>query len=1146
MSAVREGPLLIQGRLLTASQRPCESKELCSNYMCKLVAISLILAIIGLHSGTSASQEDSLAESIDSLRCEAQFEQALELARRRHETISANHEARVFETGDAERLVRTLERICEMDKHAQRDLSEAYSLTPQIELAKSKDNSTEAIALLERQLAFRKRHLGPYDPEVADCLGELAQIYRANGNFSAGETACKEALQILEAHLEPNHPNIATILDNLAQIYAIQGRYVLAEGLFLRSLDIYEHAFGPRHEYLAIALSNVGMFYSMQARYSEAEPLYQRSLSMFREVLPVDDPELAGILNNVGLFYSEQRRYTDVEPYYLEALRIVKQAFGEDNARYAQMLNNVATLRSRQGRFSAAEPLYVSALEIRQRVLKPNNPAIATSLANLAEHYRDQRRYSEAEPLLISALAIGEKSWGKESRNQASFTRALASLYEAQGRLLAADSLYGDVLAIRKSTLRPNHPDVASSYSDMGLVAIRAGNYTAADTLLDRATAIYEQNFGPDHELVAPVLSNKAWLSTLEGRYSYADSLSSKALEIRISTLGREHPSTGRSYANLSRVRRLEGRDDALLAAFDAHDIYRRDFQRNGRFMSEPDALRYAKTLRQTTDLYLSTWLDYAKTSASKTDSAADVIVATKGLVGDGLQEIRNLLAAEEGDSVAAKLNQQIRDISFQQARIFTQRPNSDVAPYRARADSLDRKRKRLELELTQRSANYELYAKTNNATAAAVAAHIPRRAAVLEFFRFNYIPPKGDAKASPHYLVLVLDSSGRVDLVDLGNAEPIDQGIKSYRTHLAEFELEKVSEPHRNERELYHRISSFLHERLWKPIEPHLHDVDFVMVSPDGAINVVSFAGLWVAERNEYLVERYAIHYLSAARDLIRYPSSDRAGIGLLAMGAPAFGATVQARLGTSDAEKIAFRGQDRAACELLSELEWAPISGTSDEIKKIARSWSTKTNEPITEYLGVLASEERFKAEAHGSRVIHLATHGYYLQGSCSPGDDIRGGFEEVERVADNPLLMSGLALAGANLHGTGADLEGAEDGILTAYEVSAMNLRGVEMVVLSACETALGTVEEGEGVYGLRRAFLTAGARTVVSALWSVPDKVTAEMMGELYEQSDKPAYERVRQLQLRRIHLLREKHKEHPLSWGAFIVVGDPGI
>ena len=201
-------------------------------------------------------------------------------------------------------------------------------------------------------------------------------------------------------------------------------------------------------------------------------------------------------------------------------------------------------------------------------------------------------------------------------------------------------------------------------------------------------------------------------------------------------------------------------------------------------------------------------------------------------------------------------------------------------------------------------------------------------------------------------------------------------------------------------------------------------------------------------------------------------------------------------------------------------------------------------KRKEPENIYLGAQASEETFKAEAPGSRVIHLATHGYFI--SCNHSKNATGrGIDLSEAfVGENPLLVSGLFLAGANLHGQGADSLGYEDGILTAEEVAGMNLEGTELVVLSACETGLGEVKTGEGVYGLRRAFQMAGARTVISALWPVSDQATAELMGKLYGAKRESIPQLMQRMALDRIRKLRKKKQpDIPLSWGAFIALGD---
>jgi CHAT domain-containing protein len=232
------------------------------------------------------------------------------------------------------------------------------------------------------------------------------------------------------------------------------------------------------------------------------------------------------------------------------------------------------------------------------------------------------------------------------------------------------------------------------------------------------------------------------------------------------------------------------------------------------------------------------------------------------------------------------------------------------------------------------------------------------------------------------------------------------------------------------------------------------------------------------------------------------------------------------------------------RSSCGGLEEIAVSPLPGTKSEVEEIVLRWEESTGEASVACFGGEASEDRFKAEAPNNRVIHLATHGYYLEGACRPDRRERVPGSDMGFVEENPLLLSGLFFAGANLHGEGADSFGAEDGILTAYEVSAMDLKGTELVVLSACETGLGRVEEGEGVYGLRRAFQMAGARTVISALWPVSDEATADMMSRLYERKGESIPETMRRIQLSRINELRQAGRpDHPFTWGGFIALGD---
>jgi CHAT domain-containing protein len=211
---------------------------------------------------------------------------------------------------------------------------------------------------------------------------------------------------------------------------------------------------------------------------------------------------------------------------------------------------------------------------------------------------------------------------------------------------------------------------------------------------------------------------------------------------------------------------------------------------------------------------------------------------------------------------------------------------------------------------------------------------------------------------------------------------------------------------------------------------------------------------------------------------------------------------------------------------------------------VEASADKWKQETDEEATVRLGPQASEESFKSEAAGHRVIHLATHGYFMEGIDRRRQTPSGSRLALDVALENPLLQSGLFFAGANLRGEQADSAGVEDGILTAYEVSALDLTGTVLVVLSACETGLGEVKAGEGVYGLRRAFQVAGARTVVSTLWPVPDRVTAEIISDLYGEHDAPLPATLRNAQLERLRDIRANGRvDHPVTWGAFIAIGD---
>jgi CHAT domain-containing protein len=323
------------------------------------------------------------------------------------------------------------------------------------------------------------------------------------------------------------------------------------------------------------------------------------------------------------------------------------------------------------------------------------------------------------------------------------------------------------------------------------------------------------------------------------------------------------------------------------------------------------------------------------------------------------------------------------------------------------------------------------------------------------------------------------------------------------------------------------------------------LDGAERIFIVPDGLLNIVNIAAL--PERNgRYLVEgESVIHYLSTERDIV--PSADpTVGRGLLAVGGPAFSKRPQPMA----ANTVALR----SGCDGFGAISFSDLPGSRREVIEIAKFWPTQGADDAQVLTSAAATETSVKQGLGGRRIVHLATHGFFLGADCSfgvAGTRSVGGLtknvsvKRTSAVAENPLSLSGLAFAGANQRRRAkAD---QDDGILTAEEIAGLNLQGTEWAVLSACDTGLGEIKAGEGVFGLRRAFQVAGARTVIMSLWSVEDRSAMQWMRALYEgrlRRGLDTAEAVREASLTVIAARRARGQStHPFYWAGFVAAGD---
>jgi CHAT domain-containing protein len=508
---------------------------------------------------------------------------------------------------------------------------------------------------------------------------------------------------------------------------------------------------------------------------------------------------------------------------------------------------------------------------------------------------------------------------------------------------------------------------------------------------------------------------------------------------------------------------------------------------------------------------------------------------------------------------------------------------------YRRLVEEASQEKEAAERALAARSSPFRREQARAKIGFAEVASALPKGSALVGYFSYTQFPlPTGSVSPAgadntadrtvlrqaptPSYLAFVLRFGERgPEVVPLGGAASIDSLVLRWRDGVLPWGAWRPlhgtpraigglsSDGESTKEEAFRRVGTDLRKRVWDPIAAHLRGVNRVFVVPDGALNLLSFAALPAGDAG-YLIERgLLIHYLSAERDIAAGGVPSRQGEGLMVLGganfehiprSPSPAATRGKRSRAPAAETLptaTFRGP-RSDCEAFATMMFASLPGTNVEAERVADVWKRRSGSlDVLKLRGEGAGEAAFKHLVPGRRVLHLATHGFFLDERCVEGlPRARSSLGEAAPVAvENPLLRAGLVLAGANRRHLAKP--GEEDGILTAEEVASLDLTASEWVVLSACDTGLGRVAMGEGVLGLRRAFQIAGARTVIMSLWKVDDQATMQWMQRLYQARWGRGMETAEAVRAASLQMLEQYRKRgqstHPSKWAGFIAAGD---
>lgn len=960
-------------------------------------------------------------------------------------------------------------------------------------------------------------------------------------------------LAIRERHLGPSDPLVAESLATLARIMGSLGDIAGSVPLYRRALDIRLGAFGPDHRLVAQSLNSLGVVSSQLGDYAAGGDYFRRALDVRIRLL------------------------------------------GPDHREVGDSWNNLAFVLGQSGDFLGALTARERTLAIYEKIFGPDHPRLAPVLVSLGDVYRLLGDYDRAIAIEGRGVAIGEKSYDPGSTDLASFYGNFASLLSLSGQYERSRGYFEKALAIRERATGPDSRDVAATLVNMSEMLRLSGNPAEAAKLAERAVAALARDGGPDAPDAITAELSLANDRRALGDHAAARASYRRAIAARTACFGPHNPGVGDAWRDMAIALAAAGLpDSAVLAALRAEAIGREHFRLLARSLPERQALEFAGSRSWGLDVALTT--EAARRKPAHMAALWDAVIRSRGLVLDEMATRQHSAWRVETRDVAAK-RQALLESDRELARLLVQSASGpEGEALRNRRDAARASREVAERALAEASVDYRSERSRGDIDLAAVRAALPPGSALVAYVQHRETDAR-DRGANSRYVAFVLADAGATPkLVPIGGGGAIDALIGAWRDEVSQGTLRRDRTPAAADA-AYRSAGTALRRAVWDPVAPAVAGAARVFIVPDGALHLVNLAALPApgAALDRFLVDQEPLlHVITAERDLVPLEDAPPLGSGLLALGGAAFdmdaaaaesagasggaAATPAGLAGTAPNPASgpggAFRGT-LSPCLLFKDIRFSPLPASGEEAGRVAELWSQAggVGKDVFVLTGAAANEAEVKRLAPGRRLLHLATHGFFIDGSCAGGGptDSRGiggivaaqppvgappGSKQVEhpsraaaplpsRGAINPLRLSGLALAGAN-HRDSAP-PGVEDGVLTAEEIATLDLGATEWAVLSACDTGLGDISSGEGLFGLRRALQVAGARTVILSLWSVRDQDALRWMQSLYRARLVRHADTATAVRAASRELLAERRaahdSTHPFYWAGFLATGE---
>ena len=964
----------------------------------------------------------------------------------------------------------------------------------------------------------------PIEAAKAQSQFNQAMVNANAGNFGQAQQHFKQAVALLERSVGPEHPQIPPMLKLTAQMHNRLGEFKQAETCLTKALGLSRKYAGAGHATTLKYLGEFAQCYEIQMRFDKACEMRQQAVDASTKSVGRKHPQTASMLVQLANTQFDDAQYVGAKKTSLEAWEIRKQVLGVEHDSTQSIAGGLGRAYYALGQPAKA----VETLEQCCAILRKKHGRVPASqsfiLTYLGFAYQSLDEYERAEQCLLSLYKIDCETHGVESKEALNSLHNLATLAHANADDESSEELFLQCLQGRVNVLGEDHHHTMATLWSLGNLYLENGNYEKAETYLVRVLRLAEKNGDTIHD--SPYHLGKLYSDT--GRHEFGEALIRNAIKQQAE---RKQNPDGHMLSALAEVQVRMGAIDKAIATQDRARRSATDNLKNV-LVGMPKAKRELFLANGfASDLHTAFSLTLKRANDPKVAASSAEWLLNGKVVGQEVIAEASLLSTPE----AAPFVTALRKVRDQLAAIVIQADAQDARTKQRFAKLLETQ-KVLELKVAEFGTGR--FADQGWQTLEQLRSQLTDESRFVSIAKVkirDFAKSQESTKwKETKYIAWIVPPAGGGDikLVDLGPAKTIDADVVKLRKELTGDFFARNGERGDVENEKqYRQVAQSLSEKVLRPLEEFVGDAKEIIISPDSELWRVPWEAL-ILSNEDYLVQSYRLRYVLSGRDLLPKAKSAATKNKDVTANAPVIFASPNYDF-TSPGKASKNPGAKRRS----GSMHFQPLPGTAVEAANIKPSIEKFAKQPSQVLLEDEATESTFK-KLQRPRVLVLSTHGYFL-----PDRPVSAG--KSRKPSISPMLRCGLALAGSN-HPF-ADDQSTDDGVLTGLEIVGSDLRGTELVVLSACETGLGEIQSGEGVAGLRQAFQLAGAASVVSSLWQVSDRETVALMTLFFENiaDGQPKPVAMRRAQLDRIAARSKRNgAAHPFYWAAFTLTGQP--